>query len=286
MNIKLSPKLNKLVQDGMSFSERISRDHVSVYAAQAGFFIIISCVPFIMLLTSMLQYIVPLSQQELGDLAMEILPVAFHSYIDRIIHELYTQTSVSLVSVTAISILWAASKSIYALMQGLNEIYRTAETRNGIVVRFSALLNTLLMIVILVVTLLLMVFGKQLHALIVDAFPVVSPVLDVLIYFRSLWCVLLMVLGFSLMYKVLPNVKTGFWNQLPGALFTTVGWLVYSFFYSYYIENFSNFSVTYGSLAAIVFMMLWLYFCMKILLIGGELNMWLAEKKRSEKDAT
>lgn len=279
MKLKLPPKLNALVELGISFSKRISRDRVSVYAAQAGFFIVISFVPFVMLLMSLLQYIVPATQQELGELAMEVLPVAFRSYADRIIEELYTQTSVSLVSVTAVSILWAASRSIYALMQGLNEIYQTAETRNGIMVRLSALVNTLLMIVILTASLLLLVFGKQLHAIVVEAFPFISPVLNMLIYFRSFWCVLLMVLGFTMMYKVLPNVKSSFWSQLPGAMFTTVIWLLYSFFYSYYIENFSNFSVIYGSLAAVVFMMLWLYFCMKILLIGGELNMWLAEER-------
>jgi membrane protein len=81
------------------------------------------------------------------------------------------------------------------------------------------------------------------------------------------------------MYKVLPNIRTGFWDQLPGALFTTVIWLLYSFFYAFYIDHFSNFSFTYGSLAAIVFMMLWLYSCMKIILIGGEINMYLAERR-------
>lgn len=283
MKLKLPPKLNEALAFGMSFSSRISRDRVSVYAAQAGFFIVISFVPFVMLLISLLQYVVPATQQELGELAMEVLPAAFRSYADRIIEELYTQTSIPLVSATTVSILWSASKSIYALMQGLNEIYQTAETRNGIMVRISALINTLLLIAILIASLLLLVFGKQLHILIVEAFPIISPVMNILIYFRSFWCVLLMVLGFTMMYKVLPNVESSFWSQLPGAMFTTVIWLLYSFFYSYYIENFSNFSVIYGSLAAIVFMMLWLYFCMKILLIGGELNMWLAET-RGKKD--
>jgi membrane protein len=279
MKAPLLQKIEKMVLFFLSFSKRITEDRVNVYAAQAAFFIVISSVPFLMMVTSLLHYVMPLSQEQMLELGREVLPIALRSYAEQIIRELYTQTSIPLLSVTAISILWAASKSIYALMQGLNEIYHSKETRNGVELRLGALVNTLLLMAILIASLLLLVFGRQLHALLKEALPAVSGILNSLYLFRSLWCVLLMILVFSLMYKVLPNIRTGFWDQLPGALFTTVIWLLYSFFYAFYIDHFSNFSFTYGSLAAIVFMMLWLYSCMKIILIGGEINMYLAERR-------
>ena len=65
------------------------------------------------------------------------------------------------------------------------------------------------------------------------------------------------------------------WQQLPGAIFAAVCWLLFSFGFSLYFSNFSNFSYMYGSLAAIVLLMFWLYFCICILFIGAEINDFL-----------
>ncbi|HIU47977.1 MAG TPA: YihY/virulence factor BrkB family protein, partial [Candidatus Avimonoglobus intestinipullorum] len=76
-----------------------------------------------------------------------------------------------------------------------------------------------------------------------------------------------------LVYKTFSGKKMPYKRHLPGAVFTTAGWMVFSFLFSIYIENFANYSYIYGSLTAIVLMMLWLYSCMIILLFGAELNM-------------
>ena len=75
---------------------------------------------------------------------------------------------------------------------------------------------------------------------------------------------------------VLPNRKSHIFRELPGAIITAGGWLLFSYLFSYYIDNMGNYSYTYGSLAALAICMLWLYFCMYILFIGAEINMILS----------
>ena len=272
--------IRKIIFTVLPFTQQISRDRVSVYAAQAAFFIIISAVPLVMLVLSLLQYIMPMTQSQLSALAMDVIPLAMRSHVIRVIDELYTQTSVPLISITAVSTLWAASRSLYALTRGLNEVYKTSETRNYFELRLGALLYTLILIVLLIFSLLILVFGNRLQYLIESVLPLLARYSAYVISLRTLLSITLMTLCFALMYKILPNTKSHFRRQLPGALFASLGWMIFSLVYSIYIDNFSNFSYTYGSLAAIVFMMLWLYSCMNILLIGAEINMWLLARHK------
>ena len=267
--------IRKIVFTVLPFSRQVSRDRVTVYAAQAAFFIIISAVPLIMLLLSLLQFIMPMSQSELSTLALEVIPMSLRSYVVRIIDELYTQTSVPLVSITALTTLWAASRSLYALSRGLNEVYKTSETRNYIQLRGGAILYTIVLLLLLIFSLVLLVFGNKIQLLIEGFFPILADFSAYIISIRTLLSIVLMSLCFALMYKLLPNTRSRFRDQLPGAVFSCLGWIIFSLVYSIYIDNFSNFSYTYGSLAAIVFMMLWLYSCMTIFLIGAEINMWI-----------
>ena len=92
---------------------------------------------------------------------------------------------------------------------------------------------------------------------------------------RTLLSAFVLTVFFMVIYCFFPKRKVTFLNQFPGAIFATAGWFLFSFVYSIYITYFSNFSYTYGSLAAIVLIMLWLYICMTITLLGAEINVFL-----------
>ena len=96
----------------------------------------------------------------------------------------------------------------------------------------------------------------------------------------------IVLVAFSLMiYKFLPNRRDKFRYQLPGAMFSAVGWMIISWIFSVYLDVFKGFSSMYGSLTTIVLIMLWMYFCMYCILLGGELNVLLNGKifERNEK---
>ncbi len=271
-------KVRKAVLFFYPLIRRISRDRVSVYAAQAAFFLIISAVPLIMLLLSLLQYIMPVTQEELILYISDFVPATFLSYATRIIDELYNQSSAPLISITAITTLWAASKSVYALTRGLDEVYGTSERRNYFQLRFGAIFYTILILVLLILVLVVLVFGNRIEQFLENTFPILAEMntLLFLLNMRTLLFVGVMMLFFAVMYKVLPHTKLRLRYQLLGALTASLGWILFSLAYSFYIDNFAGRSYTYGSLTAVVLLMLWLYFCMYIILIGGEVNMWLA----------
>jgi membrane protein len=80
------------------------------------------------------------------------------------------------------------------------------------------------------------------------------------------------------MYAVLPSGRTGLKNSLPGAVMTSLGWLVFSELFSRYVEYFPNYANVYGSVYAVALAMLWLYFCVCIIFYGAALNRWLMER--------
>ena len=93
-----------------------------------------------------------------------------------------------------------------------------------------------------------------------------------IISLRTSCIMCILILFFLYLYMVIPNHRSRIFFELPGAVLTSMGWIGFSYLYSFYIDHMANFSNTYGSLTAVVLLMLWLYACMYMLLIGGEIN--------------
>ncbi len=260
-------------------ARRCSEDQISVYAAQSSFFIIISSIPLVMLLVTTVQYISPLSQGALMTAILELVPDSLNSYVITIVDELYSNATTAIISISALTILWSASKGTYALELGINQIYHTRHRQRFIVRRFWAVIYTAVFVAIVLLSLLLLVFGNRIQLLLEDVFPWLSRITAFIVNLRSLFSVIILTLFFALLYRVLPTQKVRFRDQLPGAVFAAFGWILFSFFYSIYIDNFSNYSYIYGSLTALILLCLWIYVCMNIILIGAEINMWLNEGK-------
>lgn len=241
-------------------------DAVGAYAAFAAFFIIISFFPFIMLLLALVQFL-PFSAGELYEYISIFLPEAVLETISPILREIYN-TSSGIISITAIAAIWASSKGVYALVCGLNAVYDVKETRNPIVVRAMSIFYTVMFLIIIVACMGLLVFGEKLIALTKGYLPWVTGLENI----RYIIGLVIFILFFLLIFRALPNRRGKLSADLPGAVIAAMGWIVFSFIYSYYISYFPSFPVIYGSIAAVVFMMLWLYFCMYITLLAAEIN--------------
>lgn len=219
-----------------------------------------------MLLLTLMQYL-PFSAANVIEYIAGILPASVAEIVNPIIEEIYTASG-ALISITAIAAIWSASKGVYALVCGLNQVYDVKETRNLIVVRAMSVFYTVVFIIVLVASIGLFIFGANIFSWL----ETYAPWLGVLKNLRFVIGIILFVVFFLAIFKALPNHKTRIRDELPGAVIATLGWLLFSTIYSYYITNFSSFPVIYGSIAAAVFMMLWLYFCMYITLLAAEFN--------------
>ncbi len=260
-----------------SISQKINEDKVSVYAAQSSFFILVSFIPCLILLCTLIQY-TPITEQMLLNAFEEIVPSQLTPLVASIINEIYSRSSAAIISITAIATLWVAGKAFLGITEGLNSIYGTAETRFYLLRRIKASFYTLVLVVIMVICLGLLVFGNVILNLTQVSFPVLNIVIGQLLRYKTLLMQCLLTLFFMFLYKYIPNRKGSLIREFPGALFAGVGWQLFSFLYSLYINHSSGFMNMYGSLATIVFAMLWLYFCISIVFYGAELNTFIEKK--------
>lgn len=252
-----------------SFLSEIKRDNISAHAASAAFFIFLSVIPILILITSILPY-TPIQEAALMTAVTDVLPTSMDAFAVSLINEIYGK-SIAIISITAVATIWAASKGILALIRALNAINEVHETRNYFILRFKASVDTLALLVIIIISLLVMVFGNQLLSMIEAFVPSIYFVISIIMHFRFVIVWFVLVFFFVLLYVWLPNKHPKIRSQIFGACFTSTGWLIFSYVFSLYIDKFSGYSM-YGSLSTITIVMIWLYTCMYIMMLGAEFN--------------
>ena len=251
----------------------VSERNIPVYAAHAGYFLVLAVFPMLVLLLSLLRH-TGIAVQTLTDGLQGFLPEALLPAAKRLILSTYQNTSGTVISLSAVTALWSASRGVYGIRKGLNAVYHVSESRGYFYTRGVSVVYTLLFLGVLLLTLILSVFGNT----IAQHFPVsfFANVVDL----RFVVLLLTQTALFTAMFMVLPNRKNRFLNSLPGAVFSSVGWLGFSRLYSEYVEHFTGFSNIFGSVYAVAVSMLWLYCCMSIVFYGGALNYYLQNRKK------
>ncbi|MCD8084036.1 MAG: YihY/virulence factor BrkB family protein, partial [Clostridiales bacterium] len=244
----------------------------TVYAAQASFFIVIAAFPFIMLLLALIQMNPAVSKSDLMRILTRLLPEMLHSLVIGIVDDLYIKYPGRILSVTALLALWSASRGMMGIERGLNRIYGSMEKRNYLVTRLICSVYTLVFMIACMISLTLLVLGNSIQSLVLRYVPVLSGLIDSVINIRAILSGVLFMLVFVGLYTFVPQKKQHPKHQIPGAAFSTVGWMIFSYGFSVYFTYFSNFSYMYGSLTGIVLLMMWLYFCICILFLGAEIN--------------
>ena len=250
---------------------------ISVHAANAGYFIILAVFPTLILVLSLLRY-TGLDVRDLIGFLEGFLPPALLPEAEALIMETYRSTSRATVGLSAFTALWAASRGIYSLLTGLNAVYGLSESRGWLYTRLISVVYTFLFLLVLLLTLVLHVFGTAVVELLSQSRLPFWRFLTGIIDLRFFLLLFLKTALFTAMFMVLPNHRYGFSASIPGALLSSIGWLVFSQLFSLYVEQISNYGNLYGSVYALAISMLWLYFCLSILFYGGALNRLLINR--------
>ena len=258
-------------------TEKLSKDHITSYAAQSCFYITLSFFPFLLVLMSLIQYL-PITADTMIDMLHDIAPSQLTPILDTLITDVYNNSSVTLTSVTMIGTFWAASKGFMAIIQGMNDIYEAPGSRGWIKQRFMSTVYTLVFLAVILTTLILVVFGEHLLNLTALFLPRFSMIISAIVTNKMLLMPCILIILFVTMYKFIPNRKSSIIREFPGAVIAAVGWCLFSYFYSLYIDNSPNFSYMYGSLTTLIFALVWIYSCMTILFFGAEFNTFLSKK--------
>ncbi len=253
-----------------SFARRMQDDHMGAYAATCAYFIMISFVPFFMIILAFASGLSADTAALSKDL-LTIVPSGLKEYITTIITEVQLKSRVY-VPVSFVILVWSASKVFHALTNGLNVISKVGETRGWFFLRFRSILYVILFLALVGASLALSIFGPALSDWILERFPDLNDILRFLLSIRSLFGYFGLISVFLFIYKFLPNCHYTFRSQFPGALLVATIWMFFSYLISLYYHHNRNFSNIYGSLTGLILAMIWMYFCCYFLYFGAELN--------------
>lgn len=257
-------------------------DHVSEYSAQCSYYTILSFIPFLILLITLIQY-TNIEQQTLFDVISKIIPSSMNEFVIGIVREVYSK-SIGTISISIIFTLWSAGKGLFALTKGLHSVYNTDEDneKSVIYLRIMALLETIIFIVLIMLGMVLLVFGNSLKSIMqqyfgaLENFSAFSQVLTEIGFIFATFII------FLFLYRFMPKHKVTFKSQIPGAIFGALALNVISFVFSKYLDIFKGFSITYGSLTTLMLIMMWTYSCFYSLFLGAELNKTLKHFGKKE----
>lgn len=258
-----------LKKHALWFLDRVTRDRLDSSAAHGAFFLITSFLPFLAFLLTLMQRIHFSSGLTMIEAALELLPPTVSLALEEIIPSPIVASGV--LPVAVVTAIWSSSMGMVAIIKGLDHIYEAETPRNYIMLRAMAVVYVIMLAIVLIAAALLLVFGSTIYRFLQERWPTLAALL---INFKSLAGFVMLFLFFTLLYTFVPRRRVKFRYNLAGAAFGAGGWVLFSYVFSLFVENFSDFSI-YGSLATLVILMFWLFFCMYILFLGGEVSMWL-----------
>ena len=258
------------------------RDDALGLAAQLAFYLILALFPFLLVLVSLMG---TFSSPELADQVLgyfrEVTPQQVYEIIDSYLHDIIAgnRPAPGLFSVGLVIALWSASGAFAALINALNKAYDVEETRPFWKVRGIALLMTLGLSVMIIVGVLLLVAGPPIGRGIAD-------LLGLGEVFTLVWNVVqwpvalsLMVITVALLYYFAPDAGQPFRWITPGGLIGVLLWVLASVIFRFYVSNFGSYDATYGSIGAVIVLLLYLYISSLTILFGAELNATLVRLK-------
>ena len=271
----------KYTKDSNFFSYlvyRIGKDDASGLSAQLSYYFMLSLFPMLLFLLSIVP-VVGVKQSTIRDMIKDHVPPTYASQVADIIGDIMSNASGSILSVGLILALWSASNGMTALMNSFNVAYDVEDSRNFVVSKLFSVLFTLAMIIVMPVALVLPTFGQQIGDLLFGPLGLGEQVKWIFDTIRYVLPVIVVLIAFMVLYTLAPNVKIKLMSVIPGAIFATIVFLAGSYLFGIYISNFSNYSKTYGSIAGIIILMLWLYITGFIIIIGAEINAIFHQRK-------
>jgi membrane protein len=253
--------------------QEIQDDNVFNGAAALAFFWMLAVFPFMIFLLSLLPYLpIPRLEEAIMDLLNQALPGDAAEMFTGVVHDITAERRGGLLSFGLLFAIWSGSTGIYAIMQQLNITYDVKEARSFMKARAVALWLMLLFVLLIVGAFALIIFGGVLEEWIMSVTGMGQVVITFFAVFRWIVIAVLVLLGFSVIYYYGPNVEQSFKFITPGSIIGAVLLILTSLGFSIYVSNFGDYNATYGTLGAVIILLMWLYIAGLVILIGSEVN--------------
>lgn len=255
---------------------RIQQDNVLGRSAQLSYYFLLALFPLLLFLTTLLGYFASAGTELRNNLLSylsAVMPASASELIHTTIDEISKAAGGGKLSIGLLATLWAASSGMCAISESLNFANDVEESRPWWRARLVAIALTIALAVLIITALVLMFFGGAIAEKIAASVGLGAA-------FTLTWKILqwpivvgFVLFGFNLIYYFAPDISSRPWRWItPGSLIGVALWLVVSFTFRGYLHFFNSYSATYGSLGAVIIMMLWFYFTGAAILIGGEID--------------
>ena len=255
---------------------QINEDDVFGRAAQLSYFFLLALFPLLLFLTTVLGYFADAGTELRHNMLTylsAVLPSSASELIYTTIDEVSKSAGGGKLSFGVLATLWAASNGMGAISESLNAAYNVKETRPWWKSRLVSIILTIALAVLIIAALALLLYGSAIAEKIAASFGLGD-------LFTTAWKILqwpfvlaFVLMAFSLIYYFAPDLRDQDWKWVtPGSVIGVALWLLVSFGFRTYLHFFNSYSATYGSLGAVIILMLWFYFTGMAVLIGGEIN--------------
>ena len=248
-------------------------------AAEVSFYLLLSFFPFLIFTISLVVYTPIIKLSKYIFLFKKILPQSAFNIVSSLIQSAIENRSFSFLILSFILAMYTMSRAVISLIRGMNRSYNIRETRPYFQVLFISLVFVIMIVVLIFTSMIFLVFGEKLGSFLFN-------IIGLNQYFIYIWNLCRYVVGIITviiilmnLYRFTPNKKLYFKDVLPGAIVSTMCWLIASFCYSFYSNNFARYDIIYGSLGGIIVLITWVYLSSWTILIGCEINARLYKRR-------
>lgn len=275
------PKKDKLVRLIHVLQSNWERAEVTQSAAEMAYFLLLSLLPVLLVIANIIP-LLPMATSDVLSFISDMIPPDIYNVLEPTIESYLQSASGGAISFGLLAAIWSASKVINTLRNNLNDVYGVVQESNFIVARILSVLVMLAILMVIGLTVFLFVFGEQILNIVQDFVGISIPFIQEFLVLRYIVLVVILFVVFFIVYRFVPNHSLTIKYSYPGAIFTTVGWLVLVQGFSIYMNLAGGDAVANATFGAFIALMLFLYLSSIIILLGGLLNTIIFEWKRRE----
>jgi len=271
---------------GKQVYRKMVDDDCSEHAAAMAYYFLFALFPFFLFLTTLIGLLpIPHLLDYMLEHAATMMPGQAFDLIKDNIKALFMNKKQGLLSLGFVLALWSSSNAIVSIMDAINKVYEVKEGRPFWKFRGTALLLVIGLSLLMLLATTLVMFGTRIGEIVAEMVNfgnVFKVCWDIMLVPVSLF---LLILSLAVMYFFAPDVEQQWKWISPGAVVAIPAWIVMSLAFSFYINNFGSYDKTYGSIGAVIVLLLWLYLSGFIILMGAVINAVVEHNSQQGKQA-
>lgn len=271
-------KIVKLITIGQSNWERAT---VNQSAAEMAYFVLLSLMPLLLVIANVIP-LFPMETNEVLSLVQGAMPPDIYSVLEPTLESYLESASGGAISFGLLAAIWSASKVITILRRVLDDVYGSVQKNNFIIARILSLLVMIGILMVIGFAVFVFVFGEQILLFVQNQLGFDIPFIQEFLALRWIVLMIILFLVFAIVYRYVPNHSLTIKYAIPGAVFSTIGWLLLTQGFSLYITYAGGDALANATFGAFIALMLFLYFSSMIVLLGALINAMVFEWKNNE----